>query len=71
MILPPPLLHFQVNIGKTPALAYVSLTSVRPNFQTITISLSANDLPTNVIKKITLLDIRKVKKLKRIFGGPN
>ena len=67
MILPPPLLHFQVNI----ALAYVSLTSVRPNFQTITISLSANDLPTNVIKKITLLDIRKVKKLKRIFGGPN
>lgn len=71
MILPLVLLHFQVNIGKTPALACVSLTSARPDFQTTTTSLSANNLPTNVVKKITLLDIGLVKKLKRIFGGTN
>lgn len=71
MIFPQSLLHFQVNVGKTPAVAFVSLNSASPNFQTTTTSLFANDLPTNVIEKITLLDVGQVKKLKRIFGGTN
>ncbi|KNA18264.1 hypothetical protein SOVF_072510 [Spinacia oleracea] len=71
MIFPQSLLHFQVNVGKTPALAFVSLNSASPNFQTTTTSLFANDLPTNVIEKITLLDAIQAKKLKRIFGGTN
>ncbi|XP_010666280.2 auxin-binding protein ABP19a [Beta vulgaris subsp. vulgaris] len=71
MIFPQSLLHFQVNVGKTPAVAFVSLNSASPNFQTTTTSLFANDLPTNVVEKITLLEAVQVKKLKRIFGGTN
>ncbi|XP_021750140.1 auxin-binding protein ABP19a-like [Chenopodium quinoa] len=70
-IFPQSLLHFQINVGKTPALAFVSLNSASPNFQTTTTSLFANDLPTDVIEKITLLDVVQAKKLKRIFGGSN
>lgn len=71
MIFPQSLLHFQVNVGKTPALAFVSLNSARPNFQTTSTSLFGNDLPTNLIEKLTLLDAEQVKKLKSIFGGTN
>ncbi|XP_021750133.1 auxin-binding protein ABP19a-like [Chenopodium quinoa] len=71
MIFPQSLLHFQINVGKTPALAFVSLNSASPNFQTTTTSLFANDLPTDVIEKITLLDATQAKKLKSIFGGTN
>lgn len=71
MIFPQTLLHFQVNVGSVPALAFVSLNSANPGFQTIVTSLSANDLPTEVVQKITLLDASQVRKLKRIFGGTN
>ncbi|XP_074284535.1 auxin-binding protein ABP19a-like [Silene latifolia] len=71
MIFPQSMLHFQVNVGKKPALAFVSLNSANPGFQTTTVSLFGNDLPTNVIEKITLLDAKQVKKLKKIFGGTN
>jgi len=71
MIFPASLLHFQVNVGKYPALAFVSLNSANPGFQLTTTSLAANDLPTKVIEKITLLDGAQVKKLKEIFGGTN
>ncbi|CAO2842013.1 unnamed protein product [Amaranthus hypochondriacus] len=71
MIFPNSLLHFQVNVGKTPALAFVSLNSANPNFQITTTSLFANDLPTEIIRKISLLDVAQIKKLKKIFGGTN
>ncbi|XP_074284404.1 auxin-binding protein ABP19a-like [Silene latifolia] len=71
MIFPQSLLHFQVNVGKKPALAFVSLNSPNPGFQTVATSLAANDLPTNVIEKITLLDAKQVKNLKKLFGGTN
>ncbi|KAL2945124.1 Auxin-binding protein ABP19a [Bienertia sinuspersici] len=71
MIFPHSLLHFQVNVGDTPALAFVSLNSANPNFQTTTTAFFANDLPTDVIEKISLLDASQVKKLKEIFGGTN
>lgn len=71
MIFPPTLLHFQVNIGDSPALAYVTLNSASPGFEITTFALAANDLPSNLIKRITLLDTTQVKKLKRMFGGTN
>lgn len=71
MIFPPTLLHFQVNVGKKPALAFVSLNSANPGFQTTTFSLAGNDLPTEIVQKITLLDTAQVKKLKSLFGGTN
>lgn len=71
MIFPQTLLHFQVNIGDSPALAFVALNSASPGFQTTSFALAANDLPTDIIQKITLLDAGQVRKLKTIFGGTN
>ncbi|XP_021854818.1 auxin-binding protein ABP19a [Spinacia oleracea] len=71
MIFPASLLHFQVNNGNSPALAFVSLNSASPGFQTTTFALASNDLPTDVIQKITLLDTTQVRKLKTVFGGTN
>ncbi|KAL9224215.1 hypothetical protein vseg_000276 [Gypsophila vaccaria] len=71
MIFPQNMLHFQVNVGKNPALAFVSLDSPNPGFQITSTSLFANNLSTDVVKKITLLDDKQVKKLKKIFGGTN
>lgn len=71
MIFPHSLLHFQVNVGDTPALAFVSLNSANPGFQTVSVALGANDLPTEIISKITLLDEQQVRRLKSIFGGTN
>ncbi|XP_021750036.1 auxin-binding protein ABP19a-like [Chenopodium quinoa] len=71
MIFPPTLLHFQVNVGKIPALAFVTLNSPSPGFEITTPSLGGNDLPTELVKKMTLLDAIQVKKLKKLFGGTN
>ncbi|XP_021865738.2 auxin-binding protein ABP20-like [Spinacia oleracea] len=71
MIFPHTLLHFQVNIGKSPALAFASFNSPSPGFQATTPSLAANDLPSDVVRRITLLDAAQIHKLKRIFGGTN
>ncbi|XP_074321601.1 auxin-binding protein ABP19a-like [Silene latifolia] len=71
MIFPQSLLHFQVNVGETPALAFVSLASAHPGFMFTSSSLGFNNLPTEIIEKITLLDARQVKELKNIFGGSN
>uniref|UniRef100_A0A803MG63 Germin-like protein n=1 Tax=Chenopodium quinoa TaxID=63459 RepID=A0A803MG63_CHEQI len=69
MIFPHSLLHFQVKVGDSPALAFVSLNSANPGFQTTTVALAANDLPTNIIQK--MLDAEQVRELKSIFGGTN
>ena len=71
MVFPQALLHFQVNVGNTPALAFVSLNSPNPGFQFISASLFANNLPSSIVEKITLIDEDQVKKLKSIFGGTN
>ncbi|CAO2842008.1 unnamed protein product [Amaranthus hypochondriacus] len=71
MIFPHTLLHFQVNIGDCPALAFVSLNSANPGTQFVSSALGENDLPTEIISKITLLDEQQVRKLKLIFGGTN
>lgn len=56
MVFPQALLHFQANVGKTPALAFVSLNSPNPGIQLVDTSLFQNNLPSNLVEAITLLD---------------
>ncbi|KAL9245979.1 hypothetical protein vseg_019577 [Gypsophila vaccaria] len=70
-IIPPTLEHFQVNVGTTPAVVYAAYNSPNPGVQAVPISLFKNDLPTDIIEKITLLDEAQIAKLKNVFGGTN
>ncbi|KAL2935070.1 Auxin-binding protein ABP19a [Bienertia sinuspersici] len=69
MVVPPSLYHFAVNVGNTPATLIASWNSANPGIHTVTTSLAANDLPTDVIQKTTLLDATQIEKLKKMFGG--
>ncbi|XP_021724190.1 auxin-binding protein ABP19a-like [Chenopodium quinoa] len=71
MIFPPTLLHFQVNVGSTPVLAYASFASENPGIQIVDTALFGNSLPSELIKKVALLDDAQIKKLKKMFGGTN
>ncbi|XP_021754444.1 germin-like protein subfamily 3 member 3 [Chenopodium quinoa] len=68
MIFPEAMLHFQVNVGKIPALAFVSLNGANPGLQLTTPSLFAGNLPGEIAQKITLLSHEEVKRMKKIFG---
>jgi quercetin dioxygenase-like cupin family protein len=69
MAFPRGLLHFQINAGGTPALAFVSFSSERPGLQILDFALFANDLPSEIIETTTFLDDAQVKKLKGVLGG--
>ncbi|GAB2291618.1 Auxin-binding protein ABP19a [Dionaea muscipula] len=69
MVFPQGLLHFQVNSGGFPAIAYVSFSSSNPGLQILDFALFANDLPTELIKTTTFLDDYQVRKLKKALGG--
>ncbi|KAJ6407265.1 hypothetical protein OIU84_010718 [Salix udensis] len=69
MVFPKGLLHFQINAGKTPALAFVSFSSERPGLQILDFALFANDLPSEIVETTTFLDDAQVKKLKGVLGG--
>lgn len=71
MVFPRGLLHFQVNSGKVPALAFVSFSSPSPGLQITDYALFGNDLPTELVHATTFLDIPQIKKLKGILGGTN
>ncbi|XP_021647439.2 auxin-binding protein ABP19a [Hevea brasiliensis] len=71
MVFPQGLLHFQINAGGTPALAFVSFSSARPGLQILDFALFANDLPSEIIEMVTFLDDAQVKKLKKVLGGTN
>ncbi|KAJ8433699.1 hypothetical protein Cgig2_020634 [Carnegiea gigantea] len=45
-----------VNVRDVPALAFVSLNSANPGFQLTSGSLFANNLPSSIVQKITLID---------------
>ncbi|CAO2822723.1 unnamed protein product [Amaranthus hypochondriacus] len=70
MIVPPGLLHFQVNVGSTPVVQYAAFPSENPGVLTVD-SMFQSNLPSDVIEKVTLIDDAQVKKLKKIFGGTN
>lgn len=69
MVFPQGLLHFQINSGKSPVLAFVSFSSASPGLQITDFALFANDLPTELVTKTTFLDPAVVKALKKVLGG--
>ncbi|CAI9100711.1 OLC1v1037871C1 [Oldenlandia corymbosa var. corymbosa] len=70
-VFPQGLLHFQINIGKIPAVVYASFGSDNPRIQIVDSAWFQNDLPTPIVANTTLLAIREVKRLKKLFGGTN
>lgn len=69
MVFPQGLLHFQVNAGGSPALAFVSFSSPSPGLQILDYALFGNNLPSELVEKTTFLDDAQVKKLKAVLGG--
>ncbi|KAG7602944.1 RmlC-like cupin domain superfamily [Arabidopsis thaliana x Arabidopsis arenosa] len=71
MVFPQGLLHFQLNSGKGPALAFVAFGSSSPGLQILPFALFANDLPSELVEATTFLSDAEVKKLKGVLGGTN
>ncbi|KAL6965781.1 Auxin-binding protein ABP19a [Sarracenia purpurea var. burkii] len=69
MIFPQGLLHFQINSGKSVAIALVSFSSSNPGLQLLDAALFGNNLPSELVEKTTFLDDAQVKKLKGVLGG--
>jgi quercetin dioxygenase-like cupin family protein len=69
MVFPEGLLHFQVNSGGIPAIAFASFSSATPGLQILDFALFANNLPTELVAATTFLDIPQIKKLKGVLGG--
>ena len=69
MVFPQGLLHFQINGGGTPAIAFASFSSPSPGLQITAFALFANNLPSALVEKTTFLDDAQVKKLKAVLGG--
>ncbi|GAV72791.1 Cupin_1 domain-containing protein, partial [Cephalotus follicularis] len=69
MVFPQGLLHFQINSGKSTALAFVSFSSASPGLQILDYALFGNDLPSELVEAVTFLDDAQVKKLKKVLGG--
>ncbi|XP_010675440.2 auxin-binding protein ABP19a [Beta vulgaris subsp. vulgaris] len=68
MIFPQAMLHFQVNVGATPATAFVSLNGANPAIQFSMNALFAGNLPADIAQQITLLSNEEVMRMKRAFG---
>ncbi|XP_039117902.1 auxin-binding protein ABP19a-like [Dioscorea cayenensis subsp. rotundata] len=71
IVFPQGLVHFQMNVGRTPAKFISSFSSANPRIVFIASALFGNNLPTDTVKKVTFLDDAAVKKLKAMFGGTN
>ncbi|KAL6996260.1 Auxin-binding protein ABP19a [Sarracenia purpurea var. burkii] len=69
MVFPQGLLHFQINGGGIPALAFPSFNSPNPGLQILDFALFANNLTSALVEKTTFLDDAQVKKLKGVLGG--
>ena len=69
MILPQGLMHFLVNTGKAQALVRTIFNSPKPDRQILVNALFGNNLPSEFIEKITLIDVHEVRRLKALLGG--
>ncbi|XP_021854537.2 auxin-binding protein ABP19a-like [Spinacia oleracea] len=68
MIFPQFLLHFQINVGKTRALAFVALNGANPGVQITSEALFGGNLPAKIASEITLISPEEVRRLQRIFS---
>ncbi|GMI92666.1 ARABIDOPSIS THALIANA GERMIN 3, germin 3, GERMIN-LIKE PROTEIN 3 [Hibiscus trionum] len=69
MVFPQGLMHFQINIGESQALAFGCLSSASPSVYFMDYAWFANDLPTHILQETTFLDPDQIKKLKGVLGG--
>ncbi|KNA13395.1 hypothetical protein SOVF_116570, partial [Spinacia oleracea] len=69
MVFPPFLLHFHINVGKTPALAFLTFNSANPGVKITSAALFAGNMPAEIAEKTTLISREEVIRLKKIFGG--
>ncbi|KAG6738394.1 hypothetical protein POTOM_058010 [Populus tomentosa] len=65
------LIHFQLNIAKTPAVAFAGLSSQNPGTITIANAVFGSDplISPDVLAKAFHLDIKIVNYLQKLFGG--
>ncbi|KAK1607587.1 hypothetical protein QYE76_031260 [Lolium multiflorum] len=69
MVFPQGLLHYQYNIGTSPAVLLVAFSGPNPGLQIIALALFANNLPSDVLQKLTYLNDTQIKNFKSTFGG--
>ncbi|CAL5012872.1 unnamed protein product [Urochloa decumbens] len=62
------LLHFQINLGNTTAVAINAYSSHNPGLQITDFALFANRLPADVVSKVTFITKEEVERLKALFG---
>ncbi|KAG5232734.1 hypothetical protein OIU77_004135 [Salix suchowensis] len=72
-VFPVGLIHFQLNIAKTPAVAFAGLSSQNPGTITIANAVFGSDPPISldVLAKAFMLDSKIVSYLQKQFGGNN
>ncbi|XP_062083248.1 germin-like protein subfamily 1 member 13 [Humulus lupulus] len=70
-VFPVGMIHFQFNVGKTPALAFAGLGSQNPGVITIANAVFGSDPPINpnVLAKAFMLDKDVVQELQKRFGA--
>ncbi|XP_047052863.1 germin-like protein 8-14 [Lolium rigidum] len=69
MVFPQGLLHYQYNIGASPAVLLVAFSGPNPGLQFIAFAVFGNNLPSDVVKKLTFLNDAQVKNFKMMLGG--
>ncbi|CAK9327865.1 unnamed protein product [Citrullus colocynthis] len=72
-VFPVGLIHFQFNVGRTPALAFAGLGSQNPGVITIANAVFGSKplIPVEVLEKAFQLDVNVVAYLQRRFGEPS
>ncbi|KAK6941308.1 Cupin 1 [Dillenia turbinata] len=71
MVFPLGLLHFQINLGETAAVAFATFSSPSPGLQITSLSLFGNNLLTELVAKTTFVGKAEVERLKSVLGGTN
>ncbi|KNA03324.1 hypothetical protein SOVF_210270 [Spinacia oleracea] len=69
MVFPPTMIHFQVNVGKTPASLYASYNGANPGVQLISPALFASKIPTELVARITFISPLEITRISKILFG--
>ncbi|KAF8092190.1 hypothetical protein N665_0422s0019 [Sinapis alba] len=71
MVFPQGLLHFALNGGTGPALAFAAFGSSNPGVQLVPHALFSNDLPSELVEATTFHSHEEIKRIKGVLGGTN